>query len=451
MKLMLTYYGDDLTGSTDVLEALTLGGVPAVLFLEAPTTDLLQTHFPNVRAVGIAGTSRSLSLEDMDGELSVHFKALAALKAPILHYKVCSTFDSSPTTGSIGRAADIGRRILPALASPVIVGVPALKRYVIFGNLFAADRDVIYRLDRHPTMSQHPSTPMDEADLRKHLAKQTNQHIGLIDWRALRDSNEAIEARFRKAAVDGDDLIVLDTLDDSDLRKIGHLLWALAHDAPLFTIGSSGVEYALTRYWHEAGLIERAFTPDELEPVGQVLVMSGSASPQTAVQIDYAAQKGFVTIRLDAPNLLSDPGSSEVRQAAVTLALEALGNGGSVILYSTLGPDDPALEATRHRALNSSFDVRHLGRRLGTHQGLILHDILEHVPLKRIAIAGGDTCSYAARQLGIFALEMCAPLAVGVPLCLAHSSISAFSGLEIALKGGQVGQTDFFYKLLAQR
>jgi uncharacterized protein YgbK (DUF1537 family) len=31
--LLLTYYGDDLTGSTDSMEALELGGIPTVLFL----------------------------------------------------------------------------------------------------------------------------------------------------------------------------------------------------------------------------------------------------------------------------------------------------------------------------------------------------------------------------------------------------------------------------------
>jgi len=40
--LLLTWYGDDFTGSTDVMEALTLGGVPAVLFLEPPTAEFVQ-------------------------------------------------------------------------------------------------------------------------------------------------------------------------------------------------------------------------------------------------------------------------------------------------------------------------------------------------------------------------------------------------------------------------
>ena len=40
-NLLLSYYGDDLTGSTDVMEALELGGVPTVLFMRQPDEALL--------------------------------------------------------------------------------------------------------------------------------------------------------------------------------------------------------------------------------------------------------------------------------------------------------------------------------------------------------------------------------------------------------------------------
>ena len=35
--ILLAYYGDDFTGSTDVLEALTASGVATVLFTEPPS------------------------------------------------------------------------------------------------------------------------------------------------------------------------------------------------------------------------------------------------------------------------------------------------------------------------------------------------------------------------------------------------------------------------------
>ena len=57
---------------------------------------------------------------------------------------------------------------------------PPLRRYTVFGNHFAAAGDEMFRLDRHPTMSRHPVTPMHEADLRVHLSRQTQANIGLM-------------------------------------------------------------------------------------------------------------------------------------------------------------------------------------------------------------------------------------------------------------------------------
>ena len=107
---ILAFYGDDLTGSTDVLEALTLRGVRTVLFTAEPSPSL-RARFADVVAIGLAGTSRSETPDWMDANLPGAFGYLAATGAPLCHYKVCSTFDSAPAIGSIGRALEIGRRV----------------------------------------------------------------------------------------------------------------------------------------------------------------------------------------------------------------------------------------------------------------------------------------------------------------------------------------------------
>src|SRR6185437_5106540 len=100
---------------------------------------------------------------------------LKALSAPLIHYKVCSTFDSSPETGSIGRAIEIGQDVFNSTVTPMVVGAPRLGRYCIFGNLFARSGldSEVFRLERHPTMRTHPITPMCDSDLRRLLAMQT--------------------------------------------------------------------------------------------------------------------------------------------------------------------------------------------------------------------------------------------------------------------------------------
>ena len=138
-KLLLTFYGDDFTGSTDALEQLTLGGIHTALFIAPPTPAQLN-NFPGLQAIGVAGKTRSLAPDAMERELKPALLALKKLGARHIHYKVCSTFDSSPTIGSIGRVMEVAAKIFPAKFIPLLVAAPALGRYTIFGNHFARKR-----------------------------------------------------------------------------------------------------------------------------------------------------------------------------------------------------------------------------------------------------------------------------------------------------------------------
>ena len=180
--VLLAFYGDDFTGSSAVMEVMTFAGLPAVMFVETPTPAQLQ-RFSQYRAIGIASVARAQSPCWMDAHLPSAFRALAELRAPVNHYKVCSTLDSSPTVGSIGRAIDIGVPIFserPGAANwrPLVVAAPTIGRYQAFGHLFAAYQGHIFRLDRHPVMQRHPVTPMGEADVAAHVGKQTENS----DW-----------------------------------------------------------------------------------------------------------------------------------------------------------------------------------------------------------------------------------------------------------------------------
>lgn len=446
--LLLTYYGDDFTGSTDVMEALVLGGVPTVLFLEPPTADFIEQQFPQARAVGVAGVSRSMTPAQMESELPPIFGALHGLGAPLVHYKICSTFDSSPTIGSIGQAIEIGWRIFEPDAVPMMVGAPPLKRYLVFGNLFATVGETTHRLDRHPTMSKHPITPMNESDLRLHLGKQTPRLIGLLDVLHLAQSHEQIAAHYAALVEEGCQIILLDTLDQSHVAAIGRLIWSQCGDKPVFSASSSGLEYALTACWQEIGLAQKPPPMHGAGAVEQLVVVSGSAAPGTAAQIEWALSNGFVGQRLDSIRLI-DPAYCEAERARqVEAALAVLSEGRSLLLYSACGPDDPAIPATRDRVTELGLEPASVGQRLGTQQGLIVRDLLERTGLRRAVVAGGDTCGYAARQLGIFALEIIMPVAPGAPLCLAHSTNPQFERLQIALKAGQVGKPDYFGSIL---
>ena len=144
-SLLLSYYGDDLTGSTDVMEALSWAASRPCCFSASP----MRAAGPLRRLQGgRAGRHKPQRDARVDGQnLPAAFEWLKSLGADVCHYKICSTFDSSPrsaTSAGPSRSA-VGYSARDAV--PLIVGAPQLKRYTAFGNLFAAywRRDLSYR------------------------------------------------------------------------------------------------------------------------------------------------------------------------------------------------------------------------------------------------------------------------------------------------------------------
>lgn len=426
------------------MEVLEWAGVPTVLFLEPPDPQTVHQRFPDVRAMGIAGVSRSMSPDQMDDMLPSAFEALKALNAPFVHYKVCSTFDSSPTVGNIGHATEIGMRVFKAKCVPMMVGAPALRRYVAFSNLFARVDDETYRLDRHPTMSKHPVTPMNESDLRIHFGRQTDLRVAAMNiWHMERCPSE-VDSIFHQMINDGAQVILFDSINNDHLYTIGRIVWGLQSDVPVFLVGSSGFQYALAHYWNTEGIVQKPPTPRSPGAVDQLIVVSGSAAPATAEQITWSMQNGFEGIRLDSASLVDPDTADFARETVVNQALEALGSGKNLLLFSANGPEDPAIPQTKARLEQLGMKEKHVGSLLGPQQGRILRELLEKTGLHRVMVVGGDTCGYATRQLGIFALRAITPLAPGAPLCRAFSDNPLFDGLEIVLKAGQIGTPDFF-------
>lgn len=421
--MLYTFYGDDFTGSTDVLEQLVLKGLRSVLFLHIPNEEQL-ARFADAEAIGLAGDSRSQSPGWMDEHLPPAFEFLKSQKAQFNHYKVCSTFDSSAARGNIGRAIEIGSRVFDVPSVPVIVFAPHLKRYVTFGNLFARDSDgEIKRIDRH-SMAHHPATPMREADLGRHLASQADMKTASLSLPVLRSPDAAVA--LAALIESGAKAVVFDGVDQDDVMRTGELVRTMARSAPLFVVGSSGVTAALL----SSKQSERDETCVPLEAAtrkGPLLVISGSCSLVTKAQIEHATSHGFRGFALDTSMLAR---SKEVENMARQVS-DALAEGVSVVVYTALGPQ------------SSSTSIPY-GGEVGTAVGILMKNVVQQAELQRVMLCGGDTSSHAVQQLGCYALTAMQVTQPGAPLCRLHTDDPSLDGLELILKGGQVGSRDFF-------
>ncbi|TFZ05674.1 four-carbon acid sugar kinase family protein [Ramlibacter henchirensis] len=428
--LRYAYYGDDFTGATDTLATLAQAGLRSVLFLGVPGERELAAAGP-LDALGIAGVARSLAPADMRAELQPVADFFASLPAPLLHYKCCSTFDSAPGVGNLYTAASMLRRLTPGQPLlPIVGGQPSLGRYCAFGQLFAAagEGGEVLRIDRHPTMSAHPVTPMHEADLRLHLAAQGWERLGLVDWRALDEGDDVLATRVDAATGTGDGGVLFDVLTGDHLRRIGALLWRRAGTGRLLAIGASSVAQAVCAHWHEEGLLRPRAAAMPPPARGPVLLLVGSLSPVTVGQIEAGASH-YHRESIDPAALLADPELLErwAQQCAGQL------NAGRPVLAATLrtSAGQPA------------------AREVAQLCGRLLARVLALAPaVRRVGIAGGDSSSHAVRALGLWGMSHLGQLAPGVPLVRAHAQDARLDGLELMLKGGQMGPPDLFTRLV---
>ena len=448
--LLLAFYGDDFTGSADAMEALTINGVKTALFLGHPTEERLKASRPDLQAVGISGTSRTMTPAQMDGELPGQFALLDSLQPRLIHYKVCATFDSSPRIGSIGHATDIAFDVLKPSYGVIVQGIPLIGRYIAFGNHFTVYGDRRYRLDRHPVMSKHPITPMDESDIRVHFGRMSKKKVALIDLLHLEEPKQSLSDRFDRCVAENE-IVLFDTLTDKNLLEIGQLLHEKSGTRKIFAIGSSGFEYAMARYWRAKGLVSEPPEFPSIGPAEGMIVISGSAAANTAEQINHALAHGFAGIALNTERLVDEKAAEDERKRVIKQGLAYIGEGKNILLHTTIGPDDPIIGKTVERIRQLKIDPSETGKIIGRQQGLILRALLEETGIRRVCVAGGDTCSYTLRQLDIHSLELLMPIAPAAPMCRAFSDNSRFDGLQVASKGGQIGRPDYFLQVLDGR
>jgi uncharacterized protein YgbK (DUF1537 family) len=442
---LVAYYGDDFTGSTDVMEAFTAAGVPTVLFVQALSPQAL-ARFADMRCVGLAGTSRGRDPAWMRTHLPAAFDSLRQLGAPILQYKVCSTFDSAPQVGSIGQAIDLGTSGTAARWSPTVVGAPRLQRFQVFGQLFAGFMGEVYRIDRHPSMSRHPVTPMDEADLRVHLGRQTQRRIELID--AVQATQGQGDARLQALQGEDQPVVMLDVMDAASQCEAGRLVWE-HRGAGLFSASSSGLQYALVAYWRSRGWLPQQSSLPVAAPAPVIAVVSGSCSVMSGKQIEWALAHGFHGERLDVAACLDTAARAVEIDRVVAGSLQALAAGRSPVVYSAMGPDDAAVTGfdawVQSRGLARAQAAEAIGEALAE----VMKQLLDRSELQRVVVAGGDSSGAVASHLGVQALTVLAGLRPGAPLCRAWSDDPRRDGLEVVLKGGQMGTPSFYGEVLS--
>jgi uncharacterized protein YgbK (DUF1537 family) len=417
-----TFVADDLTGASDVLAQAHRYGLDAVLVMgDAPIP-------ADVDVVGIAGPARSLGGAAFDARVRTDLQRIAGVDSDVLLYKVCSTFDSSVNIGSIGRGIELLHEQFPS-HGPIAVAPaqPLFGRYTAFSDHYAAHAGEVSRLDRHPVMSQHPSTPMQEADLRKILASQLHDDvpIGAVHLPAY-DSGAFAESWTQHRQALGSPAFVIDAVSDAHLDIIAHALLHPPHPhGPEIVVGSGGMMAALARTLTSSDALPAPPPPAS----GPVLAVSASASSVTAAQLQDAIDHGWADVPVESSLLLGD--NPEGRALLLEEVASALSAGHHVVVHTTRGGSDPRYAST------GPLDAQYIGTLLGD----LAAQMAQRGLTSDIAVLGGDTSSHALTAMGVRELRVTGQFVTAAPICHSDDD-AAVAGCRIVLKGGQVGPPD---------
>jgi uncharacterized protein YgbK (DUF1537 family) len=417
--LILGCVADDLTGATDLANALARRGMHVVQTIGAPAPD---DPVPEAEAIVVAMKSRT---NPPDEAVAMSLAACRWLKqagARQFYFKYCSTFDSTDH-GNIGPVADA---LLKELGADFTIACPAFPetgRTIYLGHLFVGKQ-----LLSDSPMRSHPLTPMTDANLVRVLGRQTKGKVDLVPFATMRQGAAAVRNAFDALTKSGVRYAITDAVEDNDLLILGEACAGLK-----LVTGGSGAAIGLPENFRRAGLIPKRDTVEALPKVGGLgAVLAGSASQATLGQV--------AAMRAKHPAFTLDP--FKIAENATGIVAEALDwakpklQAGPVLIYASAPPDQVAAVQAK------------LGRE---HAGALIEEVLAKIArglvaagVRRLVVAGGETSGAVVQGLGVKALRIGPQIDPGVPATLAIGE----PRLALALKSGNFGGEDFFMKAL---
>jgi uncharacterized protein YgbK (DUF1537 family) len=402
---------DDFTGATDLANNLVRAGMQVVLTVGVPS----ESEAVSADAVVVALKSRTVAAAAAVEQSLRACRWLRQQGAGQIYFKICSTFDST-AAGNIGPVIEALMEELHCRFSVATPAFPENGRTVVHGHLFLGDT-----LLSDSGMRHHPLTPMTDANLVRVLQPQLDpgkgRRVGLIDYRTVARSAEAIRRRMHELEVQGITIAIVDALNDHDLGRLGEALSGSA----FFTAGS-GLGDSLPRNW--------GFIPGSRESLpparGLKAILSGSCSTATNSQVRHFIRDGGEAFALQPSRLAAD---FALHIAQVLDWADACWRSEAelpLLVYSTAEPaqvntaDAPLVERAMS-TLARAFVERGVGC---------------------LVVAGGETAGVCVQALGVRQMQIGPQIDPGVPWCYA-------GGLHLALKSGNFGSPDFFSKAFA--
>jgi uncharacterized protein YgbK (DUF1537 family) len=418
--LLLGCIADDFTGATDLASTLVQGGMRTLMVIGVPSEALEVAR--DYDAVVIALKSRTIPADDAVTQSLASLAALQRISVKQIFFKYCSTFDSTDQ-GNIGPVTEALLKALEEEFTIVCPSFPANGRTLYQGHLFVWDQ-----LLSDSPMRHHPLTPMTDANLKRVLSRQTHDEVGLVRHSTVAEGVDSIRQRFEELKQKGIRQAIVDAIDTQDLMAIGQA----CRDLRLIT-GGSGIALGLPSNFQAQGLLIPS-DPQQALPglTGATAVLAGSCSQATQRQVAYMSER-FPSYFIDPLRIAA---GEDVAGEALQWATPKLSND-PVLFYATV-------PLKKLAEIQAQLGKEQAGNLVEETLSTIAQELVD-AGVNRLIIAGGETSGAIVSTLGVKHLRIGPQIDLGVPWT---TSVDA-PHVQLVLKSGNFGTTDFFLKALA--
>ncbi|GLQ36024.1 HPr kinase [Amylibacter marinus] len=394
---------DDFTGASDIALTLSEGGMRVAQFNGIPSKPP-----PKVDAGVVALKSRTEPVQQAVAQSLEACRWLREQGAEQVIFKVCSTFDSTPS-GNIGPVAEALANEVGETRVAICPTFPENGRLLFQGHLFVQGR-----LLNESGMQNHPLTPMTDPDIRRVLKAQTTWDVTHIPYATVSKGSEEIRTVLQGPKA----MVIIDAISDVDLRAI-----APALKGRRLIVGASGIALGLPENFEQTSTC-----PIFSGQKGQGVVLSGSCSRATRAQIKcYKEQAPSLGLIVD--NLMAD------RYNLDALCDWVMAQEAPPLIYSSADPVDV-------ESAQKTFGGENVARKIDDFFASLAQALAQR-GIERLVVAGGETSGAVTRGLGLELLEIGPRIAAGVPAV----SVPDLN-LALALKSGNFGAEDFFQSAL---
>jgi len=409
---------DDFTGANDIGIMFAMNGYRAFIYSIFDDASMIDR---NADVVVLNTNSRLDSAELAYEKVRSATAALVDVGCGMFHKKTCSVF-----RGNIGAEFDAMMDELGVDFCPVVLGFPKNGRITRDGLHY-----VHGRLLEDSEFRDDPIHPMKESDLVSILQKQTERPVALIGHEVVSQGVGAI-----KAAMDqlrgSCRYAIFDVVSQEALHTIAGVL----KDVRMLA-GSSAIGEELPKWLPGEGRgIPRALLAGR-KPEAGTLIVAGSVTPQTRLQVEFAKAVGIPSLVLESEVLLDPSKRDGLIEKIANKAAREITAGRDFIVQSENEPEK--VRQAKKAASQAGMDEREAGRLIGSALARITAEVVAGTGLSRLIVLGGETSGNICDALGIAGNMVLKEITPGVPSVLTIGKTE----ILMAPKSGSFGKEDF--------